>query len=303
MVNNRLSGFFSLGADVNKVEGKDLQKAEGVISSLIPELTLETPDTELIKLKKEWVRNWEADQKILHKKQKNNERYWKGRQKDTFFGTNDDANFSSDDEDDLFHHGLIDNLIFESLETFLPQATRRNPEPIVFADNTTEGEELSDKVRKMLLYLADILQFRLKIKSITRNWALYYVGVLKVGWDFIEDEITVVSIRPQKMIFAPNSTITEKGVYTGEYLGELREDTAKTLIKRFPAKKGFINNMVGGKLGTKIQYTEWWADFGRILFWTLKDEVLDKVLNPHWNYDEEIERIGDGQAEAEKSAA
>lgn len=288
---DRFGGFATLGQDINKVDGKQLQQADGIVSTLTPELTLETKDDALIKLKKQWIKDWESPQRRLFEKQKNNNNYWLGRQDDGIFDRND--NLSRGGEDDVRSHPKIDNLIFEAVETYLPQATRKNPEPVVFSDDTDEGRELSEKVRKTLIYLSDILQMRLKIKSTVRNWILSYVGITKVGWDFIENEITMITIRPQKMIFDDNATITEKGVYTGEYLGEFRKDTAKKLMERFPDKSQFIKNFVKDELGTQIQYIEWWADNGKILFWTLKDEVLGKVLNPHWNYPEEIERIGD----------
>lgn len=290
----RFGGFFTLGADINKVDGKELQKAEGIISSLTPELSLETSDEVLIKLKKQWIKGWEGTQRTLHVKQKDAESYWKGKQHDSFF--RDDGNVLTG-EDDSPNHAKIDNVIFEALETFLPQATRMNPEPIVVTDNSEEGRELADKVRKMLIYLADIRQFRLKIKNMVRQWALYYLGVIKVGWDFVEEEITMVVVRPQKLILDPDATIDERGVYLGSYIGEFRQDRAKQLITRFPDKKEFITKFVQGKLGTKLQYIEWWADDeengGQILFWTLRDEVLGKVRNPHWNYPEERE-VTDG---------
>lgn len=290
----RFLGFLTLGQDINKVEGKELQNADGVVSALTPDLTLDTPDAELIALKKQWIKRWEGPQAKLSEKQKDSEKYWRGKQDDGFFSGSSGHGVT----DGLHQHPKIDNLIFESLETYLPQATRKTPEPVVFTDE--EGQDLAERVRKMLIYLADILQFRLKLKSVVRNWALYYSGIVKVGWDFIENEITMVVLRPQVMIFDDNATITENGVYTGEYLGEFRKDKASKLVERFPGKKAVITAMVQGQMGTKVQYIEWWADNGRILFWTLKDDVLGKVLNPHWNYPEEVERVNDiGETETE----
>jgi len=286
---DRFKGFLTLGKDVNKVSGnKELQEAEGVISPLTEQLTLQTKDEDLITQKKQWIQAWSEDQQKLSERQRESERYWLGRVDHAFFDTAHDFTGvgagRSTDQGLYFPHPLTDNLIFESLETFLPQATRRNPEPIVRSDDSIEGKELSDNVRKLLIYLADILQMRLKIKSVTRNWALYFVGIGKVGWDLEEEEITLTPIRPQKMIFQPDATITEKGKYTGEYLGEWKQDTAANLVLKFPDKKEDIKEIVSGKMGTKVQYIEWWADFGKILFWTLGDIVLDKTLNPHWNY-------------------
>lgn len=281
---DRFLGFLTLGKDINKVKPKELETTDGIVSQLTPELTLNTSDDELIKLKKDWTRNWEGHSTKLRRRQDEAENYWKGKHPHDFIQFHTvDNHYGTGSEG----HNLNDNLIFEALETFLPQATRKSPEPIVTADNTPEGQALSGNVRKMLIYLADILNFRLKIKSVVRNWALYFSGVAKIGWDFENEEISLTVLRPQKFILDPNATITEKGVYTGEYIGEFRKDTAAVLVERFPAKADFIKKFVQGKMGTLVQYIEWWADNGHIIFWTLRDEVLDKKLNPHWNYPEE----------------
>lgn len=281
-------GFFSLQDDVNKnTIGNEQQ--EGAISVALPELNLEIDDDELIKLKNGWQKKWNHHNGDLRNRQDDNERYWLGEHDEQFTDDNGGKDLRS-----LGHnkglagnarsHFATDNLIFEALETFLPQATRRNPEPTVQSDNTEEGRALADKVQKTLIYLADILHLRLQIKSVVRNWALYFSGVAKVGWNFQENQMELVIVRPQKLILDPNSTITVGGVYSGEYIGEFREKSASDLVKDFPNKKSFIKLAVGGKMGTMIRYIEWWAAEGDILFWTLKDEVLDKVRNPHWNF-------------------
>jgi len=86
------------------------------------------------------------------------------------------------------------------------------------------------------------------------------------------------------LILDPDGTITEDMQYDGEYIGQYRDDSAARLIKRFPKKKDFITKGVGGKMGTKVVYIEWWTE--EYTFWTLHDEVLDKIKNPHWNYEE-----------------
>lgn len=266
---NLLEGFFSLGRDINKAKGKSPEEQEGIVSDLLPELELKMEDKELIELKELWEKNWNDSKLkgVLLKKWKENENYWLFAQQE--------------ENKDILQRDLVDNLIFESFETLLPLATRRNPEPVVSSDNTPEGESLADRVSKMLIYLADILKLRLRLKRVGRYWGLYFLGVAKVGWSFINNEISLKIIRPQRLILDPESTV-EEGEYTGKYVGEVRKDTAKNLIKRFPKKKAEIEKSVKKKLGTEIQYQEWWTnDF---VFWTLKGEVLGKAKNPHWNY-------------------
>lgn len=263
-------GYYSLFADVNKLH-KNEDNEEGVISLRTPELDLKVEDEELLKLKKQWETRWSVYVGRIEEAQKENEKYWKGK------------HFT---EVEMEKRPLIDNRIFSSLETFLPIITKQNPEPQVTGDNSEQGEALADKVRKMLSYQADIQKLKLKLKKMTRMWALYMLGCVKVGWDRIEDDIKTVVVRTQKLVLDPDATIDEDG-YTGEYIGEYRRDKASLLVVRFPSKKAIIEKEVDKKMGTEVQYMEWWTN--DYMFWTLKNEVLGKARNPHWNYDKDIE--------------
>lgn len=264
-----IAGYLSLSKDVNKAhQGYQDETAEGAIGELTPELKLSMEDDELIELSKEWKSAWSPYEKELAKSQDDNEKYWLGRQYEGSSQANDG-------------HALVDNLIFESLETFLPIATRPKADPVVTGDNTKEGEDLATKVRKMLQFWADKEAYNLRLKDVTRWWALYKLGVMKVGWSNLENDITVVAIRPQKLILDPDSRI-DCAEYTGEYVGEYRKESARNLMKRFPKAKSYIEDRCKGKLGTKMQYIEWWTD--DYVFWTMDDEVLAKAKNPHWNY-------------------
>jgi len=265
------AGYKSLSQNINKVD-ETTQNDEGVISQLTPELTLEMSDEELIDLKKQWIKEWEPYKGKIEKKQNENEEYWMGK------------HFCDTDES----RPLIDNLIFESLETFLPIATRPKADPLVESQDQNTESGVSDKVRKMLTYIADDLSFNLKMKQVTRHWSLYHLGVMKVGWSMKTNDITCQVIRPQKLILDPDATI-EEGEYTGYYIGEYLTDKASDLITRFPKQEKFIKEKVSEKTGTKVQYIMWTTD--DYIFWTLDDVVLDKVQNPHWNYETEEPQI------------
>lgn len=264
-------GFFSLSKDLNKVQDTEVE----TIGTLLPELTLDMDDKELIELKRDWTKEWAQYEPLISKMQQENERYWLGQQA-------------------VEAKQTVDNLIFESLETFLPIATRPKADPLVESDNTEEGNALADKVRKMIAYNSDRLQYNLKLKQVARYWALYMLGVMKVGWSMKENDITCKAIRPQKLILDPSATI-EEGEYTGYYIGEMLDDSAANLILRFPEKKDFITDKVKGKLGTKVNYIMWSTD--DYVFWTLDDEVLAKNKNPHWNYDTEEPGVMDENGE------
>lgn len=232
-------------------------------------------DGELIKLKSSWMGAWGAYEGTLKSKRDNNEKFWKGK---SFV----------DNAQELKNKPIEDNEIFQAVETFLPFATKANPEPVVTADNTAEGVDLSDKTAKMLSFLADRNKLKLQLQQSTRHWLLYYVGAIKIGWDMQENEIVSYVIRPQRLILDPNSTVVN-GEYDGEFVGEYRHDKASTLMQRFPKKKSDIEELVNGKTGTLVQYLEWWTD--EYVFWTLKDLVLGKSKNPHWNYETPQEHV------------
>lgn len=265
-------GALSLGANINKVKDEDRETIEGVISDYLPELKVDLKDEELLKLSKHWTDKWDKYNKNLKKRQERCEKYWLGV--NNFDG--DILNLGTDEPNS-------DNLIFEALETFLPIATKKNPEPVVLADGTEEGYILSKKMSKMLISLADTLSLKMKGKTLVRHWALYFLGVGKVGWSQIDDDISLSIIRPQRIILDSEAYIDEKGEYSGEYIGEIKTDTAENLIKRFPSKEKYIKEKANGMLGTSVNYTEWWTD--DMVFWKFENEILDKIRNPHWNYD------------------
>lgn len=296
-------GYFSLGADINKVKSDKIlnENEQGVSGELLDELKLDMPDDELLALKKKWETQWEGYEKEILHLQKENEIYWLGRQ-------------HSGTQYKPTERPQNDNLIFESLETYLPLATKNNPEPVVDGDGTESGTEISNTVQKYLISLADRLRFKMHIKQVARNWALYFVGVAKIGWSFAENEITLTTPRPQKLILDPDGTITASGEYDGNYVGETRKDTARVLLTRFSKTNEITDQQTAigveeakrenldeigqviwdecqGKLGTEIQYQEWWTPDK--VFWTLKKNVLGKFKNPHFNYQGTIQTMTD----------
>lgn len=273
------AGYLSLDDDINKAKNRPKETTQGVVSSVLPELTLEMEDGALIELAKQWEKQWQTVAPDLDKKRKENESYWLGKIR----GLTDFAEI----EQNLRGRAYVDNLIFEAVETYLPMATKKNPDPDVQADGSPEGSALAYAVQKFLSVLADRLSLKLTLKQMTRHWMLYYVGAIKVGWNLQTNEIETRVVRPQKLILDIDGTI-ERGDYTGEYVGEYREDKASDLVSRFPEKQEVIMKEAK-QPGTKLRYVEWWTD--DYIFWTLKETVLGKAKNPHWNYDSEEESV------------
>lgn len=180
--------------------------------------------------------------------------------------------------------GVTDNLIFEAIETFLPIATRANPEPLVNADPSDVGQEIAHAIKVALANFADTIKLRRKLAKMTRGWLLNRLGVLKMSWNPINKLIELNVINAKKMLFDKDGYIDEGGIFRGEYEGERKKAIADTLIKMFPKKRELIVSKSKGKMGTKLDYIEWWYR-GQDVFFTIDDSLLGKFKNPNWNYD------------------
>lgn len=273
-----IDAFYSLGAKINKnLHRKDLDdEHEGPSSDMLPELELDMSDEELITLTSEWERTWN-DSEVKNewdKQVEENEKYWKGEQ---WSGPKDPT-----------ARPLQDNLVFEALETFLPQATNNNPEPMIEAKGyqpDPQSMEFAKVLQQKAADWADEIKLKMKLKKAIRHWAIYLVGIAELGWDLDADQPTAKIIRPRTVILDPEGAVDEDG-YHGRFLGRRLEDPASTLIAKFPKKEDYINEQVKGKLGTNIKYIKWSTP--EYVCWTLGKEVLGKMKNPHWNYDQEM---------------
>jgi len=269
-----LQSFLQSVRSTNRAKGDLEEQQEGIIGEPMSTLALDMPDDELLSLKKSWELKWEKSEarKDIERKQIENEKYWLG---DHFTP----AQKASKIRD------LVDNLIFESLETALPIYTKQIAEPTVATSKEEAAQEFARKVSDRIVDVADVTRLRLKMKKTVRNWALYFLGVVKFGWSIEKNEMVFQAIRPQQLVLDPDA-ITDECEYEGGYIGHYRTDTALDLLARFPDKSEAIIEEVGkDKLGTKVRYIEWWTS--EYLFWTLKENVLGKAKNPHWNYNEE----------------
>lgn len=285
-MNIMLDAFYSLGQKINKRGGQDNTDTEqGIVSEKLPELKLDMKNEELSKLTTAWQSIWDKSEvkATWMTRSEENEKYWLGN------------HFNRPEIDKT--RPMMDNAIFEALETYLPRITRRNPEPMVSLAGEQEKEPevgpakeaYAKTIQKKLGDLADELKLRLKLKKGARHWAIYLLGAAKMGWDLDKDIPTVKIVRAKKLILDPDSTVDEDG-YTGKYIGEYRKMEAgqlKNTLSNIGGEEGYeklIDEMVKkDQLGTDIQFIEWWTQ--EYMCWTLGRDVLLKKKNPHWNYD------------------
>lgn len=225
---------------------------------------LDLSEEDLLKLEQDWKSKSSAYSAKIKTRQDKNKKY--------YLGMDIDGGASP----------IGSNVIFESEETFIPQALAQNPEPVVWSDNTDMGKGESNKIKTMLQYHADILALRRILGVTLRHWSVYFIGIAKHGWDKKQNDITLDVRNPRNFILDPEGYIDVKGNYVGDFLGEKINSTAKDLLDLYPDKKDIILEKVESKLGTKVTRIEWWTN--EYCFTTFNGEVLDKHKNEFFNY-------------------
>jgi len=271
-VEQNIIGVQSLvGSKMNKIISGAGSQQEGVDGEFEDELTLKLDDKELLELANATELRYQPYESKIKLRQQAIKTWYLGRQKE-----------QSANPTIIDGQPISANLLFEAEETFLPAALSKNPEPVVWADNTPEGNELSKDVKTMLQFHADILVLRRKLTLLVRKWSLDLLGVMKHGWDPIINDIKLEVRDVKNFVFDPEGYIDSYGDYQG-ILGERIKVTASVLSDLYPSAKSFITVLVDGKMGTDVTYTQWWND--DYMFVTFKGKVLEKSKNPHFNYD------------------
>lgn len=235
-----------------------------------------TPE-EALKLRAQWKAQYSAYYGDVEPQQKLSYNYWLGKQK-------------TDTLDELDGRSIVDNLIFEAVETFLPIANRANPDPLVKADNSPEGIALSKNVKNALVDWADKAKFRMKLKKGTRHWVLSKLGIWKMSYNVLKDEIECDAINPKDMFFDPDGHWDEAGLFVGEYIGEKKKKSASLLTEMFPKEAEKIKEQCNGNTTKKLDLEEWWYR-GTDVFYFIGGTCVGTFKNPNWNYDGEIDRI------------
>lgn len=257
-----------VGTPTNKI-GDNVQEQEGIVSDEVDALDLPMEDSELIALKKAWENIYAPYEGKLAPRQKQNKQY--------LFGTQSKLS-------GITTKTVPSNLLFEATATFVPQALAKNPEPVVFSDNTEEGKLASNDIKTVLQFLAMTLGLRKKLGLMVWHWSTYFTAVLKYGWDEKTNQINCEVRKPQNFLLDPDGYVDEFGDFKGSFVGERIQSTFKELKELFPKAKDAVSVEEDVKDGTMVVRTEWWTD--DYCFTTYKDTVLEKHKNEYFNYEE-----------------
>ncbi len=261
-----------IGSRLNKSASGVTGQEEGVASEKIDALDLPMTDDELIALSKKWEVQYAPYEAKIEIKQKTMKAFYLGMQE------------AGSPKANTYQMPVADNLIFEAVETFVPAALAKNPEPVVFTDDTTEGQEVADSVKTVLQYHADTLNLRGQCTLIIRKWLVDLLGVMKHGWDDSIGDLWDDVRDVKDFVFDTEGYVDLSGDFVG-YLGERVTVSAEKLVELFPKHTAYITIMVEGKMGTRCTYTEWWND--DYTFTTFKSKILDKSRNPNFKYDKD----------------
>lgn len=286
---NAIKGALGLFDSTNKAQGV----GEDINPKPIEEYESSMSDVEIIELTTQWKWAYRAYYQPIEETQKLSFDYWIGKHR-----IEGESQLQS--STGKTNANIVDNLLFEAIETFLPIATRANPEPLVTSDPSELGQRLAKDVQIALIHEADTQKLRRKLAKGVRQWVIRRIGVWKISWDPITKSIRTDVINPMRMGFDPDGFMDEGGIFKGEWLFEKKKHTADKLAEMFPKKKEFIIKAAQGKMGTKLEYYEWWY-CGTDVFYTLGNHVLGKYKNPNWNYDGEMEDIDRETGEPVKS--
>lgn len=262
-----------VSSDTNKVQSGVF--SNDIVGALADEYELDMTDEELLTLKLQWEQDYAPYEAKIKPRQERNK---------AFYTASKDGGVPE-----------ASNLIFEAEETFIPQALAKNPEPVVWSDNTEEGKLESNEIKTMLQYHADTLVLSRVLSVMIRHWSIYFIGIAKHGWDAKKGDITLSVRNPKNFIFDPNGYVDVKGSFKGKYIGEKIESTASKLIDMYPKHADAITLKASNKLGTTVIRTEWRTD--DYCFITFGDIVLDKHKNEFFNYGKEEEGLDENNEE------
>lgn len=257
-----------VGSKTNKILNGGSSE-EGVSGEEQNTLGVDLTDEELLELRDQYESEHDGYSPKIKPRQKNNKTFLTGMQQQNSRKVNGTTVPTSS------------NLLFEATATFVPAALAKNPEPVVWSDNTSSGKQASSDLKTMLQFHAETLGLREKLSVMVWHWSVYLTACLKYGWNEKTKDVTMEVKNPKNLKLDPNGYVDEFGNFVG-WIGDPIEVTASRLIELFPKHKTYITAKVSAKLGTMCTYTEWWND--DFSFSTFYDVVLDAHKNEFFNY-------------------
>jgi len=201
----------------------------------------------------------------------------------------------------------VENRIFEAVETIVPIATSGAHQFLVMPGSADEkAVARADSLNKVLDRKYETLDVQRKLEDVLRHMMLFRFGVLKWGWDQINDDIGIDIIHPQ-LILVPRLRVDPHDL---PYTIEIQEFTKDELEENFPKAQlddvGFgtetidtnkQEDRVGGQRKT-VQVLEVWTD--EMVAWVASNTVLRKEANPYYDFKGDKRKKQDEKGEETK---
>lgn len=182
----------------------------------------------------------------------------------------------------------VENRIFEAVETITPIATSTAHQFFVMPASQ-DGSSLrkADKLQKVLSRKYRTLETQRKLEEATRHLLLFRFGVLKYGWDFEKDDVSIEAKDP-RLIYIPRMRLDPHEL---PYVMELAEFYKDELHEQFPKikigdlKPKAIEGQRKEELKDVYEVWEVWTD--KTVAWISSGKVLDVKKNPYYDFDGE----------------
>lgn len=253
-----------------------------------PVLAIDTPDRELINNFKRWIADslgyWNNKAGFnLEEARNKNERYYLGKQID---------------KSRLYSYQIpfVDNQIFVGVQSIIAYISGRNPAcEITPADKEPASKVMAQDLETAVNLHSEKWNFKKKLKTAVKNMYLKRIGIIKLRYDSVSDDIVPVALDPDNVILPKDCKHGEEPTF----IAEVCSDTVEKLMYKFPDKKDAIVKALGRQritpklLSTVVAYNEvWFTDYSgdgpvECVAWYLNDVILEKSKNPNYLYDED----------------
>lgn len=264
-------------------------------------ITLELDDTTLAQFVN---RRIEASQKFykekgLYERQKKNEAYRFGR-------VVDESKLKD------FEARYMDNVIFEAESTIKPIALSRLPDLYVTEGNDpTQFQDSSKKITELINSEIRRRRNRRVLSLAFQHVPVGFIGATKYRWnpnkgrygdyEFYVVHYSRLTLDHHAKTNDPNDM---------EYIAELVEKSVQELVMLFPAKKEELFNKLGirdddkdfeNKMASTLDIHEVWFkypvprpegegfDMVSGVLWKYQDIIFDKMKNPNWDWEGEVQ--------------
>lgn len=269
------------------IENDMISDETGVVDER-PILSLSTDDRELIGYFKRWSQDsisyWNKVVN-LDEVRRTNEKYYLGK---------------SVDKSKLYDYQVPyeDNQIFVGVQSVIAYVSGQTPRcEIVPENDETQSEVMADDLEQAVNTHSERHKLEQKVKVASKNIYIKRIGVLKLKWDSLKNDIVPVAVDPNKLILDKDCDLGEEP----RFIMEKCSDSVAELFRLFPDKKEAIKSELGRErvtpkmLGQVVEYNEVWftdeyaedQDERECVAWYFGDTLLDKSKNPNYLYSKE----------------